>query len=150
MNEMEQLLRKVSLGRLANEWRRVKFENPEQYLHDLLTLELREREAARAARMRRQAGIPVVKTLDSFIWRKTMELPASITREELERAAFVKRRENLILLGVVGTGKTHLATALALELCEQGRQARFSPPRGLPTNSLSAAKEACLAASWTR
>jgi hypothetical protein len=32
MNDMEQLLRKVSLGRLANEWRRVKFENPERWV----------------------------------------------------------------------------------------------------------------------
>jgi len=144
MNDMEQLLRKVSLGRLANEWRKVQFENPEQYLHDLLTLELREREAARAARMRRQAGIPVVKTLDSFIWRKTMELPASITREELECAAFVNRRENLILLGVVGTGKTHLATALALELCEQGRQARFFTAAGLANQLIERSKRGLL------
>jgi len=132
------------LGRLANEWRGVKFESPEQYLHDLLTLELREREAARAARMRRQAGIPVVKTLDSFIWRKTMELPASITREELECAAFVKRRENLILLGTVGTGKTHLATAIALELCEQGRQARFFTAAGLANLLIERSKRGLL------
>ena len=33
--------------------------------------------------------------------------------------------------GVVGTGKTHLATALALELCEQGRQTRFFTAAGL-------------------
>jgi DNA replication protein DnaC len=128
---MEQLLRGVSLSRLATEWQKVKFENPEQYLHDLLTLELREREARRVARMRKLAGIPVIKTLDSFVWRKTMELPASITREELECAAFVQQRENLILLGVVGTGKTHLATAIALELCEQGRNARFFTAAGL-------------------
>ena len=132
MNEsMEQLLRGVSLGRLANEWRNVTFENPEQYLRDLLALELREREANRVARMMKQAGFPVVKTLDSFIWRKTMELPASITREELERASFVRRRENLILLGAVGTGKTHLATAIALGHCERGRAVRFFTAAGL-------------------
>lgn len=145
MNDsMEQLLRRVSLGRLANVWRRVKFENPEQYLHDLLMLELREREANRAARMRKQAGIPVVKTLDSFIWRKTMELPASITREEIERADFVQRRENLILLGVVGTGKTHLATAIALELCEQGRNVRFFTAAGLANLLIERSKRGLL------
>ena len=52
MNEsMEQLMREVSLGRLADEWRNVAFETPEQYLHDLLTLELRKREANRVTRM---------------------------------------------------------------------------------------------------
>jgi len=132
MNEsMEQLLRGVSLGRLANEWRNVQFENPEQYLRDLLALELREREANRVTRMMKQAGFPVVKTLDSFVWRKTMELPASISREELEQASFVHQRENLILLGAVGTGKTHLATAIALRHCERGRPVRFFTAAGL-------------------
>jgi len=147
MNEsMEQLMRAVSLGRLADKWRKVAFENPEQYLRDLLTLELREREAKRVARMRKQAGIPVVKTLDSFIWRKTMELPASITREELENVSFVQRRENLILIGVVGTGKTHLATALALELCEQGRNARFFTAAGLANLLIERSKRGLLGA----
>lgn len=131
INSMEQLLRGVSLGRLANEWRNVTFENPEQYLRDLLALELREREANRVARMMKQAGFPVVKTLDSFVWRNTMEIPTSISREELERVSFVDRQENLILLGAVGTGKTHLATAIALRRCERGRPVRFFTAAGL-------------------
>lgn len=38
---------------------------------------------------------------------------------------FLKQEENLIFLGTVGTGKTHLATAIALNACQEGRRVRF-------------------------
>jgi len=43
----------------------------------------------------------------------------------LKRASFVERKENAILLGPVGTGKTHLATAIGVEACKQGKKVRF-------------------------
>jgi len=43
----------------------------------------------------------------------------------LKNAAFVERKENLILYGPVGTGKTHLATALGVEACMNGRKVKF-------------------------
>jgi DNA replication protein DnaC len=79
----------------------------------------------------KQAGFRVVKTLDSFIWKPGIEVPATITREEIESASFVKQKENLVLMGAVGTGKTHLATAIALNLCQQGRHVRFYTATGL-------------------
>jgi DNA replication protein DnaC len=123
---IEQMLRTMKLSGLAKEWRSVKFEeNPERYLRELLELELREREANRVTRMMKGAGFPVLKTLENFRWSNDISVPDSITREEMEHAAFVRRKENLVLLGSVGTGKTHLATAIALEHCQQGRYARF-------------------------
>ena len=77
------------------------------------------------ARMIKQAGFRVIKTLDNFIWKQGIELPNSITKEEIETASFVKEKENLVLMGAVGTGKTHLASAVALNLCQQGRHVRF-------------------------
>jgi DNA replication protein DnaC len=56
----------------------------------------------------------------------------------------VQRRENLILLGVVGTGKTHLATAIALELCEQGRNVRFFTAAGLANLLIERSKRGLL------
>ena len=43
----------------------------------------------------------------------------------MEDLQFLKPRENLIFLGSVGTGKTHLATAIALAACQAGRRVRF-------------------------
>jgi len=128
---VEQTMRSLKLGGLAKEWRGVKYHNNEQYIRELLDIEVREREANRTARMVKQADFRVIKTLDKFVWKPTIEIPASITREEIESASFVKEKENLVLMGVQGTGKTHLAAAVALSLCEKGHQVRFFTAAGL-------------------
>jgi len=122
---IEQTMRSLKLGGLAKEWRNVEYREPEQYMRELLELEVREREANRMNRMIKQAGFRVIKTLDSFVWKPTIEVPATITREEIEAASFVSKKENLVLMGASGTGKTHLATAVAMKLCEKGRHVRF-------------------------
>jgi DNA replication protein DnaC len=131
LQSIEQTMRTLKLGGLAKEWRNVTYHDNEQYMRDLLDIEVREREANRMARMVKQAGFRVIKTLDKFVWKPTIEIPATITREEMETASFVKKKENLVLMGMVGTGKTHLATAIALNLCEQGRHVRFYTATGL-------------------
>ena len=128
---IEQTMRTLKLSGLAKDWRNVPYRDSEQYMRDLLEVEVREREANRMARMIKQAGFRVLKTLDAFIWKPGIELPTSITRDEIEAAAFVEAKENLVLMGAVGTGKTHLATAVALNLCQQGRHVRFFTATGL-------------------
>lgn len=128
---VEQTMRTLKLGGLAKEWRSISYHNPEQYMRDLLDIEVREREANRMARMIKQAGFRVLKTLDRFVWKPGIEIPSSITREEIETASFVRDKDNLVLMGAVGTGKTHLATAIALNLCRQGRHVRFYTATGL-------------------
>jgi DNA replication protein DnaC len=118
-------MRTLKLGGLAKEWRNVEYHDNEQYIRDLLDIEVREREANRMARMIKQAGFRVIKTLDTFVWKPTIEIPATISRQEIEATSFVKKKENLVLMGASGTGKTHLATAIAMGLCEKGRHVRF-------------------------
>ena len=131
LQSIEQTMRTLKLGGLAKEWRNVTYHDNEQYMRDLLEVEIREREANRMTRMVKQAGFRVIKTLDNFVWKPTIEIPGTITRETIEAAAFVKNKENLVLMGVSGTGKTHLATAIALNLCEKGRHVRFYTATGL-------------------
>jgi len=114
LQSIEQTMRTLKLGGLAKEWRSVKYQDHEQYMRDLLEIEVREREANRMARMVKQANFRVIKTLNKFIWKPTIEIPATITREEIETASFLKNKENLLLMGVSGTGKTHLASLKAL------------------------------------
>ena len=128
---IEQTMRTLKLSGLYKEWRNVEYHDNEQYMRDLLDIEVREREANRMARMVKQANFRVIKTLDNFVWKSTIEIPGTITREEIETAAFVEKKENLVLMGTVGTGKTHLAAAIALNLCEQGRHVRFYTATGL-------------------
>ena len=131
MESIEQTMRTLKLGGLAKDWRNVSYQDNDQYMRELLDIEVREREANRMSRMVKQAGFRVIKTLDNFVWKSTIEIPGTITREEIEAAAFLKGKENLVLMGSVGTGKTHLATAIALNLCRQGRHVRFYTATGL-------------------
>lgn len=124
-DQIEQYMRALKLGGLAKEWRSVAYHDPEQYVRELLELELREREANRINRMIKIAGFQVIKTLDDFVWNQNIELPNGLTKEYMEELQFLKQKENLIFLGSVGTGKTHLATAIALKACQQGRRIRF-------------------------
>lgn len=122
---VEQYMKALKLGGMAKEWTQVTYCNNEQYLTDLLQLELREREINKINRMVKSAGFGVLKTLDDFAWGNEITLPIGLTREYMEQLQFLAPKENLIFMGAVGTGKTHLATALALKACQEGRSVRF-------------------------
>lgn len=124
-DQIEQYMRKLKLGGLAKEWRSVEYTNAEQYLTDLLLIELHEREVNRINRLVKTAGFHVVKTLEDFVWNKDIGLPGSLTREYMENLEFLAPKENLIFMGAVGTGKTHLASAIALKGCREGHRVRF-------------------------
>ena len=123
--QIELMMRQVKLGGMAKEWRSVQFESPEQYVTDLLKLELREREANRINRMVKTAGFRVLKTLDDFVWGSAVQLPSGLSAAYMEELGFLPPKENLIFMGTVGTGKTHLAMAIALKACQEGRRVRF-------------------------
>lgn len=123
--QIELMMRQVKLGGMAKEWRSVQFESPEQYVTDLLKLELRERETNRINRMVKTAGFRVLKTLDDFVWGSAFQLPSGLSAAYMEELGFLPPKENLIFMGTVGTGKTHLATAIALKACQEGRRVRF-------------------------
>jgi len=133
---IEQTMRSLKLGGMAKDWRSVAYKDNEQYMRELLEIEVREREANRMSRMVKQAGFRVIKTLDNFVWKQTIEIPNDTTREEIEAGSFVKDKKNLVLMGAVGTGKTHLAAAIALNLCRQGRHVRFYTATGLANTLL--------------
>ena len=59
--QIEQLMRQVKLGGMAKGWRTILYENTEQYVTDLLTMELQEREANRINRMVKTAGFRVIR-----------------------------------------------------------------------------------------
>ena len=125
MPEIETMMRQVKLGGMAKGWRSIPFTDPEQYVTALLKLELLEREANRINRRMKEANFRVLKTLDEFVWTPKIELPNGLTQAYMEDLSFLGAKENLIFMGTVGTGKTHLATAIALKACQEGRDVRF-------------------------
>jgi DNA replication protein DnaC len=122
---IEKMMHTLRLGGLAKNWKEVEYRDKEQYVRSLLELELGEREVNRINRLVKTAGFRVLKTLEDFEWTSVIQMPQGVSREELETFRFVERKENLILLGAVGTGKTHLATGIALRACQSGKSARF-------------------------
>ena len=104
--QIELMMRQVKLGGMAKGWRSVRYENTEQYVTELLKLELQEREANRINRMVKTAGFRVLKTLDEFVWNSAIELPSGLTQEYMTDLHFLTPKENLIFMGTVGTGKT--------------------------------------------
>lgn len=92
--QIELMMRQVKLGGMAKGWRSVRYENTEQYVTELLKLELQEREANRINRMVKTAGFRVLKTLDEFVWNSAIELPSGLTQEYMtdrSRNKFVMR-----------------------------------------------------------
>jgi len=110
----------------------------EVYLDRLLEGECQRREINGIARRIRNAHFPVPKTLDEFnwIWPKKLNRPQV---QDLFRLAFLQDHTNVIFLGPVGVGKTHLATALGRQACEKGRTVLFTTAVDI-INTLAAAQ----------
>jgi DNA replication protein DnaC len=110
------------------------------FLLQLCERELLEREGRAARRRLKAARFPTVKTLEGFDFAAAPRLNKPLVLELL-RCDYLDRRENLLLVGGPGTGKTHLATALGVEACGRGRRVRFYRVTELVTQLLEAREE---------
>lgn len=90
----------------------------EQYLHWLVEEELADRREKRTVRRLSESKIPSTKTWENFDFKR---LPPKLTRQfkGLLSGEFLKRKENILLFGTPGGGKTHLLCALSRELIRQ-------------------------------
>jgi len=86
------------------------------YLEQLVTEEMRQRQLRARQRRVRQAHFPTIKTLEDFNWSWPKSLD-EMTVKQLFRLSFIKNKSNVIFLGGVGLGKTHLASALGYHAC---------------------------------
>jgi len=108
------------------------------YLGRLIEGEAGARQDRAIARRIKEARFPVIKTLETFRW----EWPKKINRlqiQDLFRLRFIEEKANVIFLGLVGLGKTHLATALAYAACQNGYSVLFANAIDV-INTLSAAQ----------
>lgn len=102
-----------------------------------------DREQRAADRRLRDAKFPVPKTLDSFDFAAQPSINEAAVRE-LMRGEYLLGRENILLVGNPGTGKTHLASALGHAACMQGNRVRFFSVTGLVTQLLEQREERTL------
>jgi DNA replication protein DnaC len=113
------------------------------FLLRLAERELQDREQRAAERRVKAARFPVLKTLDTFDFRARPSLNEALVRE-LIRGEYIQEKENVLLVGNPGTGKTHLATALGFSACSQGRRVRFFTVTGLVTHLLECREDRAL------
>jgi DNA replication protein DnaC len=113
------------------------------YLLRLAEREVIDREHRAAERRVKAAGFPVLKTLDTFDFAAQPSVNEALVRE-LIGGAYIENRENVLVVGNSGTGKTHLACALAFAACAQGRRVRFFTVTGLVTQLLEKREERSL------
>jgi DNA replication protein DnaC len=110
------------------------------YLEKLADGEAAMRRDRSIERRIRLARFAVIKTLDQFNW----SWPKKINRlqvQNLFRLNFIKDKANVIFLGGVGLGKTHLASALGYAACLKGNSVLFATAIDV-INTLTAAKAA--------
>ena len=112
----------------------------QRYLLRITELELLDRERRATERRIRQAKFPVIKTMDSFDFLAIPTLNKTLVLE-LARCEFLARRENVLLLGNSGTGKTHIALALGLAACQRGHRVRFTTTAALVSELIEARDE---------
>ncbi len=97
------------------------------YLHFLeqtLQSEMHIRQQRKQALFTRMAGFPSIKTLDDFDFMFAKGVPKKMVTE-LATLAFIERKENVVLLGPSGVGKTHIASALGYKAVQSGMKTRF-------------------------
>lgn len=111
-----------------------------EYLAKLLMSEIEHRESARKDKFLKNAGFYYMTTFEEFRFDE-VTLPSTVTPEYLKNCEFLDVKNNIIMYGNVGTGKTMLSIALGIEACKKGIETRFFRTAAL-VNRLSEAKKA--------
>jgi DNA replication protein DnaC len=112
-----------------------------QYLARLIEGETQRRHERQIVRRVATARFPIIKTLEQFNW----SWPKKVNQAQVQnlfRLAFLKDKANVVFIGGVGLGKTHLATALGHAACLQGHAVLFTTAIEA-INTLSTAQTQC-------
>ena len=110
------------------------------YLLRLAEREILDREKRATERRIKEANFSVIKTIDTYEFSAQPSINEALVRELL-RGEYLDKRENVLLIGNPGTGKTHLASALAFSACAQGRKVRFHTATDLVTQLVECREE---------
>lgn len=111
---------------------------PVEYLARLMDGQTETCQQRTIQRRIKAAGFPVIKTMESFDWN----YPKKINRPQVQnllRLGFIEQKANVVLVGGVGLGKSHLAIALGHAACRTGYSVRFTTAMEI-INTLTAAQ----------
>ena len=109
---------------LAAKAKKIKADTHLEFLLQLFNSEIEERERKRRNSYMKAAKFDIIKTFENYTF-EDIKFPASLTADDVMECGFIPKRENLILYGNVGAGKTHLAIATGIAACDAGFRTRF-------------------------
>lgn len=98
-----------------------------EYLMTLSHMEAANRQQKRITRHIKEAKLPPGKTLDAFDFKRATSINAAQISALADNITWVNNANNIVIFGPSGVGKTHLASAIAYRLLEQGIRCLFTP-----------------------
>jgi DNA replication protein DnaC len=116
----------------------IKADTHMDFLLQLFDSEIEDRDRKRRNAYQKAAKFDIVKTFENYTF-EDIKFPPNLTADDIIECNFVPKRENLILYGNVGSGKTHLAIATGIAACDAGLRTRFWRTATL-VNALTEAK----------
>jgi DNA replication protein DnaC len=111
----------------------------EEFLISLMKMELDSRMESSQRRKIKSANFPYIKTIDELESNRFEHITEAFIHE-LASCDFVSKRQNIVMIGNPGTGKTHLSIALGVKACMQGLNVKFYTAANL-SNELIEAQE---------
>src|SRR5699024_10371465 len=101
------------------------YKSADQFLSAIFKEEFRLREEAKVQRLIKKARFLDTKTRANYEWHEQIRFPGHIDKDGLQSLSFIENRENVVLIGSPGTGKSHLGSGLGRKACEHGYEVRF-------------------------
>ena len=102
-------------------------------LLELMKAEAVSRQENQNRRRLKKAGFPYLKTMEEFDCKQLNDAVSPVFLQELSTCKFIQDRQNVIMVGNPGRGKTHLSIALGLKACTQGFHVLFKNAATLST-----------------
>lgn len=110
MNEtLREMCKSLRLAYVADIYNQIPYESADQFLEAVFKEEFRLREEAKVQRLIKKAKFLDTKRLANYEWHEQIRFPGHIDKDGLQSLSFIENRENVVLIGSPGTGKSHLA-----------------------------------------
>ena len=116
------------------------------WLWQLLAPQVQQRLEGRVERRIRQARLPARKTFEAFDFAFQPELDRDLVME-LNTLRFLEQGKNVLLAGMSGTGKSHIALALALSACVDNRRVLYTTSADMLARLVASLADESLAAA---